>query len=301
VLTYFHPVAVKRFLKANNLENFSATLEFLEKFGAAFQKMPYENMTKLIRAHAFHEPAARLRLPEVLYDEHLRSCTGGTCFSMTYFMQTILRHCGFDAYPVIADRPLAPGTHCLSIIRLGGVKYILDPGFMIERPLALSAAPSMHVLRHNNIIVGARGAVPVPPHQVKYFGDLMAKFGIEAASQDAQYAIATETLGKTNIRYFFRDSELTADDFLKFWLDSFDWPTLRNISITVATDDGYVYARNDFLRKTTREGKTQERIKSGIDAKLSRVFGIDRRVISDAFEVLREIKFRACPQLTEKL
>ena len=246
-------------------------------------------MTKIIRSHSISKPEARLRLPELLYEEFLRYGTGGTCFSMTYFMQTILRSCKFNTYAVIADRPLAPNTHCLSIININGKKYILDPGFMIDKPLPLTKIPTKHLLRHNTIIIGAKDSIPIPERQMKYFEEYRTKRGLDLfheISSKNEYIIAMHTQNRTDIRYLFKDQSVNAEKFLDFWLSSFNWPTLRNISITTATNNGYIYARNNFLRTSMKDGKKQERIKKDVELKLGKTFNIDWKIITTAFEIL---------------
>lgn len=310
MLTYFHPEAVKRFLKTNNIEKESGpSLIFLEKLGKAFQKMPYENLTKLIRSHTIGDTESRIRLPELLFDEFLRYGTGGTCFSMTYFLQTILRSCGFDTYPVMADRPLAPNTHCASIVRIGSKKYLLDPGFMIDRQLELTRIPTRHDLRHNVIVIGEKGTVKIPPHQQRRFDDYNKKVGekivlpyksdfstphseARSITFSSHYMVATEMCGKVDIRYYMKDGHVDEEEFLGFWLDSFNWPTLKNISITQATDKGYIYARNNFIRTQTKEGRQQENIKRDLETIFGKTFGIDMHIITAAFEIIREVKRR---------
>lgn len=269
MLTFSHPEVVKKFLRLNGLDKFAPTSVFLKKLALAFQKMPYENMTKLIRARTHNSDLpARLRLPEILYEEHLEFGTGGTCFSMTYFMQTILRSCDFSTYPIMADRPLAPDTHCASVVLLDGKHLLIDPGFMIDEPLELTKIPTRYELRHTTILIGAKNT------------DL----------PEDSYVLSTIMGNKSTIRYYLKDRPVPADEFLNFWLDSFNWPTLRNISITSKADNGYIYARNNFIRTTTREKKSQERIKNALELTLGKTFHIDARIIRSAFEALREIK-----------
>jgi len=294
MLTFSHPEAVNKFLTDNSISQRLPSLELLETIGRNFQKIPYENITKIIRSHTINDIDSRIRLPELLYEDYKRYGTGGTCFSMTYFLQTILRSCGFKTYPVIADRPLAKNTHCLSIVELNAEKYILDPGFMIDSPLLLTKIPKANILRHNQIIIGAKGSIDIPLNQLKYFEDLALKSKEILPYQETDldtnsYMIATKMHGRTDIRYYFEDTPLETDKLLKYWLDSFDWPGLRSISITQATDNGYLYARNNFLRKNTYEGKRQERIKEDIALTLRKTFNIDEQIIESAFDIIETL------------
>lgn len=290
MLTFIHPKAVTRFLKTHNLRNFSPSLDFLKSLARLFQKMPYENLTKLIRYHSISDQQARLRLPELLFEEYLQFGTGGTCFSMTYFMQTILRSCGYKTYPVIADRPLSPNTHCLSVVIIDNKKYIVDPGFLIDEPIEIKAGKSRYELRHNTIILGQRSFIKIPEKQMLHFTGKIKDNNIilpyENEPLNNEYTIATIMHNKLTIRYFFKDLALDAEQFLFFWQDSFNWPTLRNLSISTATDSGYTYSRNNFMRKNSAEGRKQIKIKKEIDITLGKEFNIAPDIIKHAFEIL---------------
>ncbi len=298
MLTFLHPEVVKRFFEVNNLHDLSPSLESLRAIGRSFQRIPYENLTKMIRLYQSNAEHPDIRLPEVLLEEHLRLGTGGTCFSMTYFLQSILRQVGFETYPVMADRPLAPNTHCASIVILDQKNYLIDPGFMIDDPVLMTDTPTTYDLNHTTIIIGRKGTIPIPDHQLHYFKDLAQKrayeknLPFEENMNVPTYTIATITNDKPTIRYFFKNDPISADDFLDFWRDSFNWTSLHNLSITVATERGYIYSRNNFLRTTTHDGRKQERIKKGLDLALGKTFNIDRRIIREAFEVLDERRLR---------
>jgi len=294
MLSFLHPDVVRRFFDVNSLHNVSISLESLRAIGRSFQGIPYENLTKMIRLFKSNSKLPDIRLPDVLLEEHLRLGTGGTCFSMTYFLQTILRQVGFDTYPIMADRPLAPNTHCASVVILDQKKYLIDPGFMIDDPILMTDIPTTYDLNHTTIIIGRKGTIPIPDHQLHYFEALAQKrhhegrLPFEENLTIPTYTIATVTQNKPTIRYFFKDDSISADDFLDFWHDSFSWTSLHNLSITVATENGYIYSRNNFLRTTTSDGRKQERIKKGLDLALGKTFNIDRQIIREAFEVLDE-------------
>ena len=293
MLTFLHPETVNRFLKENHLQDFSPGIDFLKRLTRLFQKIPYENMTKLIRSRQVSDPEIKIRLPELLYGEHLRYGTGGTCFSMTYFMQTILRSTGFSTYPIIADRPLASNTHCASIVVIDNEKFLIDPGFMIDEPISLTRETIIHELKHTTIILGEAASFQIPAAQLQYFRELKEKGGSILPYEEngkERYCLATYIGEKTTVRYFIKDIPLTTGQFLDFWLDSFNWPSLHNISLTVTTDNGCIYARNNFVRTTTKMEKRGERLKKDIDLTLGKLFNIDLGIIRAAFDTLEGVK-----------
>jgi hypothetical protein len=62
-----------------------ASMEWLQEILAGFSHLPYENLSKIIKFWQYGEnETQRLRLPQEVIEDHLRSCLGGTCFSLTF-------------------------------------------------------------------------------------------------------------------------------------------------------------------------------------------------------------------------
>jgi arylamine N-acetyltransferase len=119
---------LKRFLDRYALLQNTADWRFLAQLAKAYSKLPYENVTKILKDTRSSSSREKLRRTEELLEDHLRWNTGGTCFSLCNALQDILRHCGFDPFIAMADMHYGINIHCAIIVRLGSTKYLLDPG-----------------------------------------------------------------------------------------------------------------------------------------------------------------------------
>src|SRR5262245_47698384 len=54
--------------------------EQLQAVAAAFSRLPYENLSKIIRFAAMESAAAARELPREIVEGHIQRGTGGTCF-----------------------------------------------------------------------------------------------------------------------------------------------------------------------------------------------------------------------------
>lgn len=236
-------------------------LDGLTQLTKSFLQFPYENFTKIINAKTAKNEAEYLRLPKIVLDEHERFGAGGTCFSLTYLFETVLKKHDFNCYPVMVDRSYGKNTHCAIIVRLNGQKYLVDPGYCLSRPIQLADKEAEHKLPHNTYI-----STPL----------------------SSSYLISTKQAGRTKQRYLLKDTPVPREDFIKFWKDSFNWSMMRHLLITRLSEDGYLYLRDDFVRHTTDNSKKQEHIKQNYDKKVSELFGLSPEVVKLASNIIYE-------------
>ena len=97
-----HADGVKVFMKASKLSGGDPKIHLLERLVQAFSKLPYENISKIIKLSDHLEDEDQIRLPEEVVEGHLTEGLGGTCFSLTFALQSILAQNGFSNYPVMA-------------------------------------------------------------------------------------------------------------------------------------------------------------------------------------------------------
>ena len=109
-----------------------------EKVATAFSSLPYENLTKVLKHD--REGGVVRRGPEEVIRDHLRLGSGGTCFSLTAALLQVLRGLGLRAEPILADRHYGENTHCALLVWLNEQPHLLDPGYLILRPLPLPGA-----------------------------------------------------------------------------------------------------------------------------------------------------------------
>lgn len=224
-----------------------------------FSHFPFENLSKIIK---LQHSGPHIRLPVEVMEDHKEMGLGGTCFSLTFLLQTILDRCGFSTYPVMADMRAGRNTHCCLVVKVGGRKYLLDPGYLLHLPVELDPAKTQ--------VIDAG------------FSSVELKFD----PQTQYYNLSTFNQEGRKWRYGFRDLPTSPGDFLLYWRSSFGWKGMWGIYLTRSTEDGLYYLHNDFMRRTTHQGKRNYRLK-GEDLVVGEIFGIKREIFEEAKDTLR--------------
>lgn len=237
--------------------------EHLGGFMRAFRRFPYENLTKIIRAREFQDSEKRLRMPDVVLGDHLEIGTGGTCFSLTYFFEQILRFAGFETYPVLCDRSYGPDTHCALIVSIEADRYLVDPGYLMDQPLR------------------------IPDLGEAVQASAFQRTRLVRLGGSSQLLLFTEREGHSKLRYRLRDVPVDPVFFKSRWSDSFDWAMMRHPCVSTLTEDGQLFMRDGLLRNISRGDRAQERIEKEFASKVSALFGIDPRVVEAALDCVR--------------
>lgn len=255
-----HGKTVDGFLRHMGQKALKPDLNGLLALSRSFSVFPYENFTKIIRAHEFGDPQKRLRLPDTIFEEHKKFGAGGTCFSLTNFFSEVLIHTDFEMYPVLCDRSYGPATHSAVIVKTGGGKYLLDPGYLMDEPIRLPKTGE------------ARSAS-------KAFITRLVRLG-----STNQYLLFTQRDGKTKLRYRFKDEKVSREDFVARWVDSFDWAFMRHACASRMTPDGQIYLRDDRIRMIRTDALKQEKLDGNMEETIKRNFGIDPKIVEAAMD-----------------
>jgi arylamine N-acetyltransferase len=241
------------------------TMTLLREVLAGFSHLPYENLSKIIKFWRYGESETqRLRLPEEVIDDHLRSHLGGTCFSLTFFLQTILVHHGFACYPVMGDMRAGRNIHCALVVRLEGERYLVDPGYLLRQPMALDPAkPRLYHTEFTGVELRFD-----PPNGV--------------------YEVFTFNRQEMKWRYRFADRPTPPEEFLHHWQASFHRNSMHGLCLTRAAEDELIFIHKDFMRVTSLEGKRNVSIKHNYHAAIHQLFGIAPEYVEQALAALRE-------------
>lgn len=226
---------------------------------AEFAHLPYENLSKIIK---LHRAGPEVRLPLEVVEDHKALGLGGTCFSLTFLLQAILKRWGLPSYPVMADMKVGRNAHCCLVVKIGQRKYLLDPGYLLHLPLELS------------------------PHEGRIADVGFSSVELRFDPGNGYYNLFTLNQGERRWRYRFKDLPTPMGDFQRHWRSSFGWRGMKGIFLTRATVEGLFYLHNDFMRRTSHQGKRDYRLK-GQSRVIEEVFGIKREVIEEAKEILR--------------
>ena len=112
--------------------------DLLSELAAAFAHFPYENLTKLLRKHSGDPPSSWPRFPHEVVRDYLTWRSGGTCFSLTKLLETVLLEAGFRCHPVLADMPHGREIHCALVVHANDERFLLDPSYLLPKPMKLA-------------------------------------------------------------------------------------------------------------------------------------------------------------------
>jgi len=238
-------------------------LDLLRGIVTSYSDLPYENLTKIIKKFTANSPDERLRGPVEVVSGYVERHTGGTCFSLTYCLGSILASAGYRCYPVMADMK-RPNIHCALVVEMNERRYLVDPGYLVGEPVELAGSP----VRMETTF----GVVEIRPRQ----GERYDLFTLEG--QDRKW------------RYTVRTTPVSHAAFMRFWQDSFALPMMNNLLLTRLTPQGHLYIKNHHLRMKGAHGKANENIRSGFESRIEADFGIPADVTAQAREYLERLK-----------
>lgn len=232
----------------------------LEAVVRDFARLPYENISKIIKS-AGESPAGSFRLPLEVVTDHVEKGFGGTCFSLTFLLERMLASMGYNCRKVMAHMHMGENVHCLVVVDLEGRRYMIDPGYALYEVIPLPDR--------------GRTSAPCPHAVVEVSVDV-----------DGNYNLHTADAAGRKWRYRFRDAPVSDEEFETHWRESFDMPTLRNVCLGRITERGHLYLRKDYFKFASPEDIVKRRFKRGIDRVIEEEFGIDRKWVGMAWDVL---------------
>lgn len=240
-----------------------ASLEMLRAIVSCYADIPYENVTKIIRKFSSPRPEERLRRSTEVLTGYVEQHTGGTCFSLTYCLGSILSGAGFRCYPVMADMK-RPNVHCALVTHLSGRRYLVDPGYILGEPVVLSQEPAS--------VETSFGRVELRPRMGE------------------RYDLFTVTGNEKKWRYRVKTAPVSNILFMRYWQESFSLPMMNSLQLTRLTPEGHLYIRNHHLRLRKRDAKINENIRQTLESRIEAEFGIPGSLTAEAREYLEQLK-----------
>lgn len=260
-----HSKGVDHFLSHYALARQRPTLATLCEILAQFAKIPYENLSKIIKFNRYGDDRAqRLRLPEEVMQEHAAWRLGGTCFSLTFFLQSILQHHDFVSYIVMGDMRAGRNLHCALIVMLDEIKYLVDPGYVLHRPLALDPARA-RVFHTEHTGVELRFDPPAESYDLFTFN-----------RQDKKW------------RYRFADRPTPLPEFGEHWQASFHRNSMHGLCLTRVCEAELIFIHKQHMRITSLAGKRNVNLKKNYHAMIHEFFGISPEYVEQALGALQE-------------
>lgn len=256
---------LREFLRVNAIDAEQAPEVLLTSAARAFARLPFENLTKIIKdAEAGRVEEARRTPAEVLAD-HWTLGTGGTCFALTSAMLHLVRGLGFEAEPILADRRYGADTHSAFLVWLDGKPHLLDPGYLIVKPLPLPRAGEVRI------------ATP--------FNELL----LIARDDGARVELHTIQDRQQTYRLTFKTAPVDAGDFLRAWDVSFDAEMMRYPVLSRVVGNQQIYfQKQHLLVRGSEQSHRAEIAPDRLIGELARQFQIAPEVVAKALAVLRK-------------
>lgn len=236
--------------------------KIVEQVCAAFARMPYENLTKIVKREEVIGPSSARRLPDEVINDHLTYGTGGTCFSLTAALVAVLRHFCVEAHPILADRRYGPDTHCAVLVSFGGRRCVVDPGYLIHHPIPLPSDVPVRVANRFNVVE----LVP---------------------EGDARTALYTRSGNDRKYRLTYKTVPVDGETFGAAWDRSFGWEMMTYPVLTRTTAAEHYYLQGGELRVRRGDRTERRRLEREESGQfLSDAMGISPHIIEQAFRLV---------------
>lgn len=259
-----HDAAVRHFLGHFGIAPRTPDRPFLEKILGSFARLPYENISKIIKLNRHFLELERIRLPEEVMEGYVRHNLGGTCFSLSYFLQSILLQLGFTSWIFMADMGTRANVHCALIVQLDGSRLLADPGYLLSR------------------------AMEIHPDHSRLYETPHTGVEIKFDRGRERYGLYTFDRQVKKLRYTFSDRATPPEEFLQHWLASFYQGMMHGICLTQLRPEGLIYMHDDYLQIATPEGRRKRRLKEEYPRVVSQLFAIAPEWIERAQVALAE-------------
>jgi arylamine N-acetyltransferase len=254
---------LRLFLKHFGLDLHTPPETLLRQVVAAFARLPYENLTKIIKEETLGRTAEARRGPEEVIADHMALGTGGTCFSLTEALLHLLRSLGWQAEPILADRPYGADTHCALLVWIEGQPHLLDPGYLLTEPVPLSRNGEQRI------------ATP--------FQEVL----LTPRAGGTKLDLHTIYQGRSTLRMTFKTAPVDKAKFLKVWDASFDWDMMRYPLLTRVAEGQHFYLHGNRFQTRSRDAVCRTEVApDNLAAQIAELFRIDVGVTTQALNIL---------------
>lgn len=233
--------------------------QLLHQIAAAFSMLPYENLSKVLRDAQGNLPEEIRRLPSEVLSDYYRFGAGGTCFSLTWTLLHLLRALGFHAEPLLADRRYGLDTHSALVVWIDGVKHLLDPGYLLTKPVPL-AEPG-------------RIIVPTSFHELQ----------LQPEATQQKLELHTQYQDKLTYRLTYKTEPVDTATFLKAWDASFDFDMMKYPVLSrILTDKQYYLQKNRLMIRSRDATQLVDLTAETLPAAMQQHFGLHPSLIQQA-------------------
>jgi arylamine N-acetyltransferase len=256
---------LEEFERHYRLQQHHPAEERLIKVAGAFSRLPYENLSKIIRLAEEGTPQRARRVPRQVLAEHFRLGTGGTCFSLTAALLYLVRSLGFEGRPILADRRYGPDTHCALIIDFLGSWKLLDPGYLLDRPVELPRDYPLEIeTPFNRLVLAPRG-------------------------QGRRVDLFVLANGRRSYRLTFKVEPVDDGQFLRAWDNSFFWEMMSYPVVSRVAGGRQLYLQGNRWQVRDQKGAERRELDPArLALHLYQHFGICPELAARALEIIKK-------------
>lgn len=266
----------------------------LEEVLGAFSALPWENLTKYLRKERFDgeyrdgasimpaeadgRPAPvgflsrscgrageLFRFADTVMEEHVELGAGGTCFSLSNALGSILEDLGFEVVPVMGDMSHGRNIHCGLLVTMPEGAFLADPGYLVAAPV--------------RVLPGSGLEMRNGPVNLEYS---FSRDGSRAVLHTLHYGESGSP--QRRFRYSMRLERTDMRDFMGHWLESFDSTGMRSLHLNMIRDGGRLSAHNENLRIDLGHSSSNRKLGGCYAPEVFRSFGVSDRVAREAYE-----------------
>ncbi len=231
------------------------------------QHVPWESASRIAR-RAYCLPGGECpRWPEIFWEEALSLGTGGTCFESNLAFFSLLRALGFDGYLTINNMKDSIGCHTACVIELGGEQWLADAGYPVYAPLKIDPVRE------------TRASSPWLDYSLTPAGP--DEYTVTQTPHARPYAFTLINTPVTAARY----RAATLDDYGEQGLFLSRLIVLRVVDGKVQRFDSS--QETNAVEVFERGRKHEEALGDDPAAALSARFGLNLRILREAFAALR--------------
>lgn len=244
---------MERLYKHYHLQSTRDPEEMLARLCRLFYHLPYENFTKILKREETGE-LYPFRMPEEVVEDHLRWRAGGTCFSLTWALKTLLEKEGVETHPFTADMKAGKDIHSGLIYKQGCKSYLVDPGYLLTEPLSIPEKGK------RSYLLGGRRIDLWRPNQENL-----------QVYVDGRYRYTAHL-------------NIPIDRFFQAWQASF--PRLKELVAVKQQGVERIYLRGNFFRITRGQAKQQGHLEEDFPQQVAVLFNMDPQLIQKVLRVL---------------
>jgi len=227
-----------------------------------FSHFPFENLSKIIK---LQRSGPHIRLPVEVMEDHKEMGLGGTCFSLTSALSHLVHGLGWKAEYILADRRYGQNTHCALIIWIENKPHLLDPGFLIVRPIPLPSRSEREIETGFNRLILA-------PEQNR-----------------GRISLHTVRQNKRVYRLTYKTSPVDAGEFCKAWDSSFHWEMMKYPLLTRTIASKQIYLKGSRIQISSADAMEKQNIRPAeLTDKIAAEFRIHPALVVRAVSILRD-------------